>query len=177
VLLEKFVQRLFRALPPKPQRFARFQIGHYRQELLLLPQENLIHSHQPQCRSPSPLRPALQLSQVDRPYGARGQAKLPGHSSYRRALTGLSNCLLKTLAEPRLAGQQRHLLCLNPTSRTAHSVQLDHHRGAILRPRQIQHLSFVHLRDLLHPCPQRNTLVFGFRACVAPTVAESWLLR
>jgi len=79
------------------------QIGHYRQELLLLPQENLI-THLPQCRSPSPLRPALQLSQVDRPYGARGQAKLPGHSSYRRALTGLSNCLLKTLLNRRLLG-------------------------------------------------------------------------
>src|SRR5882724_10823458 len=50
-------------------------------------------------------------------------SQLPGHSSYRGALTGLPNRLLKALAEGRLARQQRYFLGLDPAVRTAHSIE------------------------------------------------------
>ena len=132
VLLEKLIQPLFLAFPTKPQRFSRLQVGHDRQKLLLLPQVDLIDSHLSQRRSASRSCPALQIPQIDRPHRTRCQAKLPRHSSYRCALTGLPHRLLKALAEGRLAGQRPYFLGLDPAVRTAHSIQLDHHRRAIL---------------------------------------------
>src|ERR1700679_2742359 len=45
VFLEELVQRLFLPLPSEPQRFSRLQIAHHREEFLLLPQMDLVHSH------------------------------------------------------------------------------------------------------------------------------------
>src|SRR5260370_26622401 len=103
MLLEKLVQRLFLPLPPEPQRLPRFQIADHRQELLLLPQIDLIHSHLPQRRLSSPLRPATQIAHIDGSYRTAGQAKLPCHSSHRRTLTGQPHRLFEALAERRLA--------------------------------------------------------------------------
>src|SRR5258708_35845505 len=103
MVLEKLVQRLFLPLPPEPQRLPRFQIAYHRQELLLLPQIDLIHSHLPQRRLSSPLRPATQIAHIDGSYRAAGQAKLSRYSSHRCALTGQPHRLFEALAERRLA--------------------------------------------------------------------------
>src|SRR3984893_15330733 len=157
VLLEKLIQRFFLTLPSKPLRFSRLQVRHYRQKLLALRQIDLIYSHLPQCGSASPLGPALEIPQIDRAHRARRQSKLPGHSSHRRALTGLPHRFLKSLAQRCLAGPQRELLRPDPTSRAAHPVQLDHHRGAVLEAGQIPYLSFVHLCNFLHCLPTPRT--------------------
>src|SRR5258708_726116 len=47
MFLEEFVQRLFLPLPSDPQRLPRLQIAYHCQELLLLPQIDLIHTHLP----------------------------------------------------------------------------------------------------------------------------------
>src|SRR5580692_9802643 len=122
MFLEEFVQRLFLPLPSEPQRLPRFQIAHHCEELLLLPQMDLIHSHLPQRRLPSPLRPTTQIAHIDGSHRAAGQAKLPCHSSYRRTLTGQPYRLFEALAERRLARQLRHLLRLHPAVRTAHPI-------------------------------------------------------
>src|SRR5271157_6199558 len=103
MFLEEFVQRLFLPLPSEPQRFSRLQIAHHREELLLLPQIDLIHSHPAQRRLSSPLRPATQIAHIDGSHRAAGQAKLSRHSSHRRALTGQPHRLFEALAERRLA--------------------------------------------------------------------------
>src|SRR5262249_10620054 len=57
-----------------------------------------------------------------------------------------------------LARQQRHFLRLDPAFRTAHPVELDHHRSAVFRPREIPHLPFVDLSNLLDPPPTPRAL-------------------
>jgi hypothetical protein len=47
------------------------------------------------------------------------------------ALTGPSRRFLEALAEGRLARQKRYFRGLDPTVRTAHSIELDHHRGSV----------------------------------------------
>jgi hypothetical protein len=74
---------------------------------------------------------SLRISQIDRPHRARRQAKLPRHPSYRGVLTGLSHRFLKALAEGRLARQQRYFLRLDSALRTAHPIELDHHRRPV----------------------------------------------
>src|SRR5262249_16103090 len=65
---------------------------------------------------------------------------------------------LKALTKGRLARQQRHFLRLDPAFRTAHPVELDHHRSAVFRPREIPHLPFVDLSNLLDPPPTPRAL-------------------
>src|SRR5208337_3405961 len=149
-LLEKLVQRFFLPLPSEPQRLSRLQVRNYRQKLLLLPEIDFVHSHLP-SRWPSPtLGPAFQIPQVDGPHRAGSQAQLPRHSSYRRALASQPHRFLKALTEGRLARQLRYFLHLDPALRTAHSIQLDHHRRAVLEAGQIPHLALVNLGHLPH---------------------------
>src|SRR5579862_394562 len=72
---EKLIQRLFLSLPAKPQRLTRLQIAHHSEELLLLAQMNLIHSHLPQSRLSPPLRPSLQITQIQASHRTRRDRK------------------------------------------------------------------------------------------------------
>src|ERR1017187_2772780 len=60
LLLEELVQRFFLPFPPEPQRLSGLQVAHHGEELLFLPQINLVNAHLPQGRPTSRLRPALQ---------------------------------------------------------------------------------------------------------------------
>ncbi len=101
--LEELIQRFFLPFPPEPQWLARVQIAHHREELLLLPQVDLVYTHLPQRRLPPALRPALQVAHIDGSDRAAGQSKLSRHPSHRRALTGQPHRLFEALAEWRLA--------------------------------------------------------------------------
>src|SRR5215469_2082322 len=59
----------------------------------------------------------------------------------------------KALAERRLARQLRHLLRLHPAVRTAHPIQLHHHRRAKLKTGQIPYLALVAVIGLGHLPP------------------------
>src|SRR5215472_9808239 len=118
---------------------------------MFLSQVDLINSHLPQRRSSSPLCPTSQIAQVHGSHRAGRQAKLPRHSSYRCALTGLPHRFFKALTERCLAREQGYFFGLDPARRTAHAIELDHYRGAVFRPRKISYLPLVdlgHLRDL-----------------------------
>ena len=89
--------------------------------------------------------PAFQIAQIHGAHGTLRKPKLLGYPSRRSTLAGLSHHLFEAFAEGRLAGQLLHLLDLQPAVGTTHTVQLDHHRGAVLEARQIPHLSLRHL--------------------------------
>jgi len=56
--------------------------------------------------------------------------------------------VFEVLAERRLARQLRNRFHLQPALRAAHSVELHHHKGLILSPRQIPHRALPDLLDL-----------------------------
>ena len=84
---------------------------------------------------------------------SNGREAIQQFRPYRCTLTSLPCRLFEPLAEGSLAGQQLHLFCLHPTTRTIHSVQLDHHRHPILAPGQITPLPLIDLADVMHPLP------------------------
>src|SRR6202040_1088318 len=128
---------------PEPQRVTRCQIAHHGEELLLLAQIDLIHSHLPQRRLPSFPCPALQIAQIDGSHRAAGQPKLSRHTPHRGTLTGQPHSLFEALAKRRFARQLRHFLRLDPAVRTAHPIQLHHHRRQKLETGQITYLPLV----------------------------------
>src|ERR1035437_3840316 len=78
----------------------------------------------------------------------RNLSRFPWYSSStpmcrNGALTGLPHRVLKPFAVGRLAGQLRHLLRLHSARRAIHPIQFHHHRGLILKARQIPDLSFI----------------------------------
>src|ERR1039458_4013169 len=153
LLSKEPVERLFLPFPTKPQRFSRRQITHHREELLLLPQMDLIDAHLPQGRLPASGCPARQITQIDAAHGAGRQPQAARHPSHRGTLAGLPDGLFEALAERGLAGQLLHLLTLDPAIRTAHPVQLDHHRRAVLKAGQIAYLPLVRRHHFTHPLP------------------------
>src|SRR5712691_9938420 len=167
LFLEELIQRFLLPFPPEPQRLTRFQIAHHREELLLLPQIDLIHPHLPQRRLPSSLRPAPQIAQIDSSHRAAGQSKLSRYTSHRRALTGQSHRLFEALAERRLARQLRYFLRLDSAVGTAHPVEFDDHRRAVLRPRQIAYLSLVNLCNFADSLTTAGTLQSAVPALTA----------
>src|ERR1039458_2096680 len=72
-------------------------------------------------------------------------------------LTGLPHRVLKPFAVGRLAGQLRHLLRLHSARRAIPPIQFHHHRGLILKARQIPDLSFIHLVHLVPPSSAART--------------------
>src|ERR1017187_1787446 len=53
--------------------------------------------------------------------------------------------------------QLRHLLRLHSARRAIHPIQFHHHRGLILKARQIPDLPFIHLVHLVHPSSAART--------------------
>ena len=87
--------------------------------------------------------PALQIPQIDGAHGAGRQPKLLRHPPHRCTLASQPYRLFEALAERRLAGQLRYLLCFDAAVRAAHPIQLNYHRRPILRPGQIAHLPLI----------------------------------
>src|SRR5271157_4703026 len=96
--LEKLVQSCFLPLPPEPQWLPRLQITHHREELLFLPQIDLVYPHLPQRRLPSCCRPALRIPHIDGSHRAAGQAKLSAYAPHGCTLT----CANPTASSKRL---------------------------------------------------------------------------
>jgi hypothetical protein len=164
-LLKKPVQGFLLPFPTEPHRFSGLQITHPGEKLLALTQIDFIHPHLPQSRLPPSRRPALEIAHIEGPHRPLRQMERTRHPPYRCTLTSLPHRFCEPFAEGSLAGQQFHLFCLHPTTRTIHSVQLDHHRYRILAPGQIAHLSLIDLADVLHALPTSPTsqlLVAGF---------------
>jgi len=78
----------------------------------------------------------------------RRQSILPRHLPGRRGLARQTHRVFEVLAERRLARQLRNRFHLQPALRAAHSVELHHHKGLILSPRQIPHRALPDLLDL-----------------------------
>src|ERR1017187_10161019 len=116
-------------------------------------------SSTPMCRNGGFRRLASQRSKYRRsmPRTALCQTHPPRHLPRRGALTGLPHRVLKPFAVGRLAGQLRHLLRLHSARRAIHPIQFHHHRGLILKARQIPDLSFIHLVHLVHPSSAART--------------------
>ena len=144
---EELIQGVFLPLPAEPKRFTRFQIAHYRDEFIRFPQINLIHSHLPQSRLLSPCRPTLQVTKINRPYGAFRQLQSPRHLPCRCTLASLAHRILKAFAERALARQLRHFLHLRTAVGTSHSAQFHDHRYPVFTPRKVAHFPFHHLMD------------------------------
>src|ERR1700730_4672502 len=164
-LLKKSVQGFLLPLPTEPHRFSALQITHHGEKLLALAQIDFIHPHLPQSRWAPPPPPPLEIAHIDGPPRPLRQMELTRHPPYRCTLTSLPYCFFEPFAEGSLAGQQPQLLCLHPTTRTIHSVQLDHHRHRILAPGQIAHLPLIDIPDVMYPLPTSPThqlLMAGF---------------
>src|SRR5579885_267445 len=145
---EELVELLLLAVRTKPQRLARLQIAHHRQELLRLSHVDLIHAHLPQHRLFPSLRPPLQIPLIDRPHRPRRQSKLARHLPRRSRLARQAHGIFEVLAEWRLARQLRNRFHLQPTLGAAHPIELHHHDGLILSPWQIPYLALPDLLDL-----------------------------
>src|ERR1019366_7259108 len=87
LLPEELVQRFFLPFPPEPQRLSGLQVAHHGEELLFLPQMNLVKAHLPQGRLSSRLRPALQIAKIDGSPRAGRQPKLLRPPPHRAALS------------------------------------------------------------------------------------------
>jgi len=142
---EELVQRFPLAALAKPQRFARLQIAYHGQELLRLPQVDLVHPHLPQHRPLPALGPSLQIALVDSTHSSRSHPELARHLPCRRRLARQPHGVLEVLAERRLTGKLRNCLDLQSALRAVHSVELDHHKSLILAPRQVAHLALPDL--------------------------------
>src|SRR5271157_5347381 len=70
-LLEELIEGLFLPVLSEPQRLGGIQIAHHGDELLLLAQVNLVHSHVAQGRLLTTFRPTLEIAQIDGPHGVR----------------------------------------------------------------------------------------------------------
>src|SRR5215469_6169316 len=143
LLPQELIESFFLPLASEPQRFAGLQIAHHRQEFVLLPQIDFINSHLPQRRFPPARCPALEIANIDGTHRAGRQPELSGHSAHRCALTRQPHRFFEALAERCFAWQLRHLLRLHSAIRAAHTIQLDHYRGAKLEAGQIAHLPLV----------------------------------
>src|ERR1700730_5964228 len=85
-----------------------------------------------------------------------------------RTLTGQPHCLFEALAKRCLARQLRHLFCLHPAIRTAHPLQLHHHRRPKLETGQVAYLSLVRVISLAQLPPAAGAHQFP-----VPTLAPN----
>src|ERR1700741_5139302 len=83
--LEKLIQGFLFAVLPEPQGLTGIQVADYGDELHLLAEVNLIHTHLHQRVFATRRTPPLQIPQVDRSHSARRQPKLSGYLANRCA--------------------------------------------------------------------------------------------
>src|ERR1035441_6547611 len=116
-------------------------------------------SSTPMCRNGGFRRLASQRSKYRRSMPRTVLCARPIRRATCRAAALSQDCptVLKPFAVGRLAGQLRHLLRLHSARRAIHPIQFHHHRGLILKARQIPDLSFIHLVHLVHPSSAART--------------------
>ena len=157
---EEGVQRFLLPLRSEPQRLPCFQIAHHRQELLLLPQMDLIHTHLSQCRL---LREAAQRSRYRNqwPSPCFRRSRTVWHLTRRRALARLPDGVLEAFAERRLARQLLNLLDLRAAVRAPNPVQLDHYGRPELKHRKVPNFTLADLVNAVHmpPAPEQIALL------------------
>src|SRR5215472_18678240 len=112
--------------------------------------------------------PSLQVPQIDRPHGARGQTHVPRHLSRRRTLTSLPHRLFETLAEWRLTRQLCDLLRPYPTMRALHPVGLHHHRRPVLKAGQVAYFALADFVDLTGRHVLPTTRANQLQSCFLP---------
>src|ERR1700680_1360575 len=111
---------------------------------------DFVHAHQRECGLAPCCRPALQVTQIDRAHGTGRHSESPRYLPSRGTLTRLADSILKALAERGFAGELGDLLGRDPAIRTAHSINLDDHRGPEFHARQIAHFP---LADIVRVLP------------------------
>ena len=151
-----------------------FQVAHHGDELLLFTHKDLVHAHLPQRRLAPHLSPTRQIALIDGPHSARRQAKMPRHTTGRRALASFPYRFVKALPEWRLARQKWDYFHLHSAVRTTHSIEFDHHRGPVLRPRQVPHFPLIAGSDRTHQVAHNlSTPDACCPACAAPIASAA----